>query len=380
MAKTKRTKPKPDGSIDDLNALESLLEGMFGAGVVMRGGMVIPVDAFPTNIASLDIALGCGGIPRGRVVELFGPESSGKTTTALQIVLAAQKHYFEDKQRHGVAAFIDAEHALDPEWATKIGIAMDDVLISQPDSGDQALQIAEKMAQSGVIDIIIIDSVAALVPQKELDGELTDTQIGLQAQMMSKAMRRLNKFCKRSGTTIIFINQIRSKIGVTMGSSETTPGGRALKFYASIRIDVRKISAIKSGDAPVGATTIAKIVKNKVAPPFQKAEYDICFGLPERPVHGVDIAGSLIETGIAYKIVSRSGANYRYGDQHLGAGIAKAGTFLRENQDVAEEIKGKIYSAALGDLPRKAVSDAVEDDESSDDDDQAWEEEQLEDE
>jgi recombination protein RecA len=312
-------------------------------------GAIVNVSAFSTGIASIDVALGCGGLPQGRIMEIYGPESGGKTTTCLQFIAACQKHKFENKDREGVAAFIDAEHALDPIWAEKLGVDMDQLLLSQPSSGEEAFSIIELMVKSKLVDLIVVDSVAALVPQVELDGELKDANIGAHARLMSKALRKLKGTINQSQTTVVFINQIREKVGVMFGSPEVTPGGRALKFYASIRGEVRRKAALKDGDTTVGFRTGIKMVKNKVAAPFMQAEFDICVGQSERPVFGIDEVASLIDIAEENEVVTRNGKSswYVFGDVKLGNGLAKASAFLRENPEVLAKIRDKTYSEAF---------------------------------
>jgi len=310
------------------------IEKVFGKGSIMKlsGAAGAAVAGISTGALSLDLALGGRGLPRGRIVELFGPESSGKTTLALQAISSAQKE-------GGIAAFIDAEHALDPSWAKRLGVNLEDLLVSQPSYGEEALQIAEMLIKSNAVDIIVVDSVAALVPKSELDGEIGDTHVGLQARMMSQAMRKLTGAIARSKTSVIFINQIREKIGVMFGSPETTPGGRALKFYSSCRIDVRRLSTLKDGDNTVGIRMKAKIVKNKVAPPFRVAEFDM---LSHR---GISIEGDVLDMAVEDRIVDRSGSWYSYGETRIGQGRDKARTYLEENPAVVEEIRQKVLTA-----------------------------------
>ncbi|EIF00020.1 recombinase RecA [Saccharomonospora glauca] len=307
------------------------IDKQFGKGSVMRLGENTrpPVEVIPTGAIALDIALGIGGLPRGRIVEIYGPESSGKTTVALHAVANAQK-------AGGIAAFIDAEHALDPEYAKALGVDTDALLVSQPDTGEQALEIADMLIRSGALDILVIDSVAALVPRAEIEGEMGDSHVGLQARLMSQALRKITGALHNSGTTAIFINQLREKVGVMFGSPETTTGGKALKFYASVRLDVRRIETLKDGGEPVGNRTRVKVVKNKVAPPFKQAEFDILYGI------GVSREGSLIDMGVDQGIVRKSGAWYTYEGDQLGQGKENARRFLRENPDVANEIEKKI--------------------------------------
>jgi recombination protein RecA len=312
----------------------SQIERQFGTGAIMRMGdeELRKMDVIPTGALSLDLALGIGGVPRGRVVEIFGPESSGKTSLALHIVAEAQRN-------GGLAAFIDAEHALDPIYARAIGVDVDELLISQPDTGEQALEITDMLIRSGALDVVVIDSVAALVPRAELEGDMGDTHVGLQARLMSQALRKLAGTINRSQTTAIFINQLREKIGVMFGSPETTPGGRALKFYASVRIDIRRIEAIKSGTDNVGNRVRTKIVKNKVAPPFRLAEFDIMFG------EGISREGSLLDVAVEEGIVKKAGAWYTYDGDQLGQGREKAKLFLRENPQLSVQLQDQVLRA-----------------------------------
>ncbi|EHR51981.1 protein RecA [Saccharomonospora marina XMU15] len=307
------------------------IDKQFGKGSVMRLGEETrpPIEVIPTGAIALDIALGIGGLPRGRVVEVYGPESSGKTTVALHAVANAQK-------AGGIAAFIDAEHALDPEYAKALGVDTDALLVSQPDTGEQALEIADMLIRSGALDILVIDSVAALVPRAEIEGEMGDSHVGLQARLMSQALRKITGALHNSGTTAIFINQLREKVGVMFGSPETTTGGKALKFYASVRLDVRRIETLKDGGEPVGNRTRVKVVKNKVAPPFKQAEFDILYGI------GVSREGSLIDMGVDQGILRKSGAWYTYEGDQLGQGKENARRFLRDNPDIANEIEKRI--------------------------------------
>jgi recombination protein RecA len=318
-----------------LQAALSQIEKQFGKGSIMKmgDGNVIP-DIIPVSTGSLglDIALGIGGLPRGRVVEIYGPESSGKTTLTLQVIAEMQK-------TGGTAAFIDAEHALDPQYAGKLGVNINDLLISQPDNGEQALEIADMLVRSGSVDIVVIDSVAALTPRAEIEGEMGDQLPGLQARLMSQALRKLTANIKRSNTLVIFINQIRMKIGVMFGSPETTTGGNALKFYASVRIDIRRIGAIKNGEEVIGSETRVKVVKNKVAPPFRIAEFDILYG------EGISREGEIIELGVVHKIVDKSGAWYAYKGEKIGQGKDNTRKFLKENPAMAKEIEARIRAA-----------------------------------
>ena len=321
--------------MDKVQALESALKQIerdFGKGSIMKLGDVsanMNIEVIHTGCLPLDAALGVGCVPRGRIVEIFGPESSGKTTVALHIVAEAQK-------TGGVAAFIDAEHALDPVYAKKLGVDIDNLLISQPDNGEQALEIADALVRSGAIDVVVVDSVAALVPKAEIEGDMGDSHVGLQARLMSQAMRKLTGIISKSRTTAIFINQIREKVGVMFGNPETTTGGRALKFYASIRLDVRKIDTIKQGNDPVGSRTRIKVVKNKVAPPFKQAEFDIMYG------EGISREGSLIDMGTAFEILDKSGTWYSYQGTRLGQGKENVKAYLKEHADTALEIENKI--------------------------------------
>ena len=307
------------------------IDKQFGKGSVMRLGErpYVPIEVIPTGSIALDIALGIGGLPRGRIVEIYGPESSGKTTVALHAVANAQA-------AGGVAAFIDAEHALDPEYARALGVDTDALLVSQPDTGEQALEIMDMLIRSGALDIIVVDSVAALVPRAEIEGEMGDSHVGLQARLMSQALRKITGALSNSGTTAIFINQLREKIGVMFGSPETTTGGKALKFYSSVRLDVRRIETLKDGGEAVGNRTRDKVVKNKVAPPFKQAEFDIVYG------QGISREGSLIDVGVDQGIVRKSGAWYTYEGDQLGQGKENSRNFLRDNPDLAEEIEKKI--------------------------------------
>jgi len=307
------------------------IERQFGKGAIMRLGKRegLAIEIIPSGSLAVDAAIGVGGFPRGRVVEIFGPESSGKTTLALSTVGQAQK-------RGGVAAFIDAEHALDAEYAKRLGVDIDDLLVSQPDNGEQALEIAEMLVRSNAVDIVVIDSVAALVPRAELEGEMGDSHVGLQARLMSQALRKLTAIVSKSKTTLVFINQIREKIGVMFGNPETTTGGRALKFYASVRVDIRRIASLKEGEEVIGSRAKVKIVKNKVAAPFRQAEFDIDYG------EGISRAGELIDLGVEHKLVEKSGAWFSYGDLRLGQGRENSKQFLRDNPDLADELEIKL--------------------------------------
>ncbi|MCS0499319.1 recombinase RecA [Protaetiibacter mangrovi] len=330
------------------------IDRQFGKGTVMRLGSDerAPVAVIPTGSIALDVALGIGGLPRGRIVEIYGPESSGKTTLTLHAIANAQR-------AGGIAAFIDAEHALDPEYAKKLGVDIDALLVSQPDTGEQALEIADMLVRSGSIDLIVVDSVAALVPKAEIEGEMGDSHVGLQARLMSQALRKLTGGLNQTQTTMIFINQLREKIGVFFGSPETTAGGKALKFYASVRLDIRRIETLKDGAEAVGNRTRVKVVKNKMAPPFKQAEFDILYGV------GISREGSLIDYGVEHEIVRKSGAWYTYDGDQLGQGKENARNFLLENADVAAEIEQKILTklgiGAAAKAAQAANVDSLED-------------------
>jgi len=321
-----------------LGAALMQIEKQFGKGSVMRMGDVSAtkgIDVVSTGSLSLDIALGAGGLPKGRVVEIYGPESSGKTTMTLETIAQLQK-------QGGTAAFIDAEHALDPVYAEKIGINIDDLLISQPDTGEQALEICDMLVRSGAVDMVVVDSVAALTPKAEIEGDMGDSHMGLQARLMSQALRKLTANIKRSNTLVIFINQLRMKIGVMFGNPETTTGGNALKFYASVRLDIRRIGAIKKGDEIIGNETRVKVVKNKVAPPFKQAEFEILYG------EGVSFLGELVDLGVKYGFINKAGSWYSYGDEKIGQGKENVKGFLKDNPEKAQEIEAKIRAEALG--------------------------------
>ncbi|MBQ0067251.1 MAG: recombinase RecA [Phascolarctobacterium sp.] len=316
------------------------IEKDFGKGAIMKlgeAGAQMNIDVVPTGALSLDIALGVGGVPRGRITEIYGPESSGKTTVALHIIAETQK-------RGGYAAFIDAEHALDPEYAKHLGVDIDNLLISQPDDGEQALEICESLVRSGAIDIVVVDSVAALVPRAEIEGEMGDSHVGLQARLMSQAMRKLTGIIAKSKCAAVFINQIREKVGISYGNPEVTTGGRALKFYATVRIDVRKGEAIKDGNDVIGSRTKAKVVKNKVAPPFRQAEFDIMYGT------GISHEGCLVDMGVEMDLIQKSGAWFSYGSQRIGQGREKAKEFLRENPEIAQKVEEAIREKAVAHL------------------------------
>ncbi len=308
------------------------IEKQFGKGAIMRlgqKGAIAPIDSIPTGSISLDYALGIGGVPRGRVIEIFGPESSGKTTLALQIIAQAQR-------LGGMAAFVDAEHALDANYAVKLGVTLDDLLVSQPDNGEQALEIVEVLVRSGSIDVVVVDSVAALVPRAEIEGEMGDAQVGLQARLMSQALRKLTGVVSKSKTALVFINQLREKIGVMFGNPETTTGGRALKFYSSVRLDIRRIGSIKDGETVVGGRTRVKVVKNKVASPFREAEFDILYG------EGISREGDLLDLAVDRRIVEKSGTWFSFGGERLGQGRENAKQFLRDNPNVCKTMEDKV--------------------------------------
>ncbi|MEG1727053.1 MAG: recombinase RecA [Acidaminococcaceae bacterium] len=342
--------------MDKTKALEVALrqiEKDFGKGSIMKlgeAGAKMNIETIPSGALSLDIALGVGGIPRGRVIEIYGPESSGKTTVALHMIAEAQK-------LGGYAAFIDAEHALDPEYARRLGVNIDELLISQPDNGEQALEIADALVRSGAIDIIVIDSVAALVPRAEIEGEMGDTHVGLQARLMSQALRKLTGIISKSKTATIFINQIREKVGVMFGSPETTSGGRALKFYATIRLDVRRIETLKNGNDMIGSRTRVKVVKNKIAPPFKQAEFDIMYG------EGISHEGCLVDLGAEYNVINKSGAWYSYGEERMGQGKENVKEFLKKNPQIAKEIEAKVRALTVAKpvvVEEGSVADVVE--------------------
>jgi recombination protein RecA len=314
-----------------IEAALAQIDKQFGKGSIMRLGSreTIDVPAIPTGSISLDAALGVGGLPRGRVIEIFGPESSGKTTLSLHVIAEAQR-------RGGMAAFVDAEHALDAVYAGKLGVDIDNLLVSQPDSGEQALEIAEVLIRSGAVDVLVVDSVAALVPRSELEGEMGDAQMGLQARLMSQALRKLTAIVAKSKTSLIFINQLREKIGVMFGNPETTTGGRALKFYSSVRLDIRRIASLKEGEVVVGSRAKVKVVKNKVAAPFREAEFDILYG------EGISKEGDLLDLGVDHKIVEKSGAWYAFNGERMGQGRENARAFLKENKDIRQEIETRL--------------------------------------
>ena len=359
MARPRKTQAAPEAANAGLSAKQQALNAalaqidkQFGKGSVMRLGddNRPPIQVIPTGSLALDVALGVGGLPKGRVIEIYGPESSGKTTVALHAVASAQR-------AGGTAAFIDAEHALDPVYAKALGVDTESLLISQPDTGEQALEIADMLIRSGGVDIIVIDSVAALVPRAEIEGEMGDSHVGLQARLMSQALRKITGALNGTGTTAIFINQLREKIGVFFGSPETTTGGKALKFYASVRIDIRRIETLKEAGAPVGNRTRSKIVKNKVAPPFKQAEFDIIYG------KGISREGSIIDMGVEHGIVRKSGSWFTYGDDQLGQGKENVRQYLADNPELANEIENKILTTLgiTGDTVDQVTGEVADD-------------------
>ncbi|HEV2615736.1 MAG TPA: recombinase RecA [Candidatus Acidoferrales bacterium] len=347
-----------DERVKMLDSAIAQIEKQYGKGSIMRLGtkdVLVPVNVIPTGAISIDAALGVGGLPRGRVIEIYGPESGGKTTLALHVIAEAQKI-------GGTAAFIDAEHALDPSYARKLGVDVDNLLVSQPDNGEQALEIAQALISSGGVDIVVIDSVAALVPKAELEGDMGDPQMGLQARLMSQALRKLTGIVSKSKTCLVFINQIREKIGVMFGNPETTTGGRALKFYSSIRLDIRRIQAIKEGDRVIGSRTRAKVVKNKVAAPFREAEFDILYG------EGVSREGDLLDLGVSRGVLEKNGTWISFGGERLGQGRESARLFLRENADIRNKIEATLRkqlglptSVAVGEAPKTAPAETAKD-------------------
>ena len=333
-----------------LSAALSQIEKQFGKGAVMRMGdvpAVSDVDVVSTGSLGLDLALGIGGLPRGRVIEIYGPESSGKTTLTLQVIAEAQK-------TGGTAAFVDAEHALDPLYARKLGVNVDELLVSQPDTGEQALEITDMLVRSGSVDVVVVDSVAALTPKAEIEGDMGDSHMGLQARLMSQALRKLTANIKRSNTMVIFINQIRMKIGVMVGNPETTTGGNALKFYASVRLDIRRTGAIKKGDEIIGNETRVKVVKNKVAPPFKQAEFQILYG------EGISREGEIIDLGVSHGYVDKAGAWYSYNGERIGQGKDNVREFLKQNRDIAAAIEERIRTEVLGRAPATVTEEEAE--------------------
>ncbi len=343
MAKSNNSKTEIDGKFQAAQSAIDQIKQKYGENSIMKFGeaQAMKVDAVPTGSTSLDIALGVGGVPRGRIIEVFGPEASGKTTLAQHIISEVQK-------TGGVAAFIDAEHALDPDYARKIGVDVDNMLISQPDTGEQALEILETLVRSNAVDVIVVDSVAALVPKAEIEGEMGDSHMGLQARLMSQALRKLTGVVNKSHTVVIFINQIRHKIGVFFGNPETTTGGNALKFYSSVRIEVRRSAQIKQADKVIGNRVKVKVVKNKVAAPFRTTEFDIMYN------EGISVAGDMLDTGVAHQIINKSGNSYSFGEEKLGVGREKAKLFLKEHPKMMKEIKEKIWEAVkAGEAPEE---------------------------
>lgn len=327
-----------DEKMKALDAVLAQIEKQYGKGAIMKLGEAAgntDIETIPTGCLALDLALGIGGFPRGRMIEIYGPESSGKTTVALHAIAQAQK-------LGGIAAFIDAEHALDPVYAKNLGVNLDELYVSQPDTGEQALDIVDSLVRSSAVDVIVVDSVAALTPKAEIEGDMGDSHVGLQARLMSQALRKLTAIVNKSKTCVIFINQLREKVGVMFGNPETTPGGKALKFYASVRIDVRKTDMLKDADGAVGNRTRAKVVKNKLAPPFRQAEFDILYG------EGVSQEGCLIDLGVQYDVIKKSGAWFSYNDEKVAQGREKMRLFLKDNPELAAEIEGKIRAAAKG--------------------------------
>jgi recombination protein RecA len=331
-----------------IEAALAQIDKQFGKGSIMRLGSreTIDVPAIPTGAISLDAALGVGGLPRGRVIEIFGPESSGKTTLSLHVIAEAQR-------RGGMAAFVDAEHALDATYAGKLGVDIDNLLVSQPDSGEQALEIAEVLIRSGAVDVLVVDSVAALVPRSELEGEMGEAQMGLQARLMSQALRKLTAIVAKSKTSLIFINQLREKIGVMFGNPETTTGGRALKFYSSVRLDIRRIASLKEGEVVVGSRAKVKVVKNKVAAPFREAEFDILYG------EGISKEGDLLDLGVDHKIIEKSGAWYAFNGERMGQGRENARAFLKENKDIRQEIENRLRQGLGLPVPDLPAAESV---------------------
>ena len=351
--KTSEKTGKEKANNEKLKALDAVLlqiEKQYGKGSIMRlgdGAGQTEIEVIPTGCLTLDLALGIGGMPRGRIIEIYGPESSGKTTVALHAIAEAQK-------MGGVAAFIDAEHALDPVYAKKLGVDLENLYVSQPDTGEQALDITDALVRSSAVDIIVIDSVAALTPKGEIEGEMVDSHAGLQARMMSQALRKLTAIVNKSHTCVIFINQLREKVGVMFGNPETTPGGKALKFYASVRIDVRRTEALKDGEGIMGNRTKAKIVKNKLAPPFKQAEFDIVFG------EGISQEGCIMDMGIQYDIIEKSGAWFSYGGNKVAQGREKMRQYLKDNPEIRAEIEAKIREAAKGKPAEEAAADSAD--------------------
>ena len=350
MAKTEKTiKPQVERKVDEekkkaLEAVFNVIEKEYGAGSIMKLGdtHVSSVDSIPTGSLTLDMALGVGGMPRGRIIEIYGPESSGKTTVALHVVAEAQK-------MGGEAAFIDAEHALDPVYAEKLGVDIDNLIVAQPDTGEQALDIAEALVRSGALDVIVIDSVAALVPKAEIEGEMGDTHVGLLARLMSQALRKLTAIVAKSGAVVIFINQLREKVGVMYGNPETTPGGRALKFFSSVRLDVRRLEVIKNGTEIIGNKTRVKVVKNKVAPPFKEAEFDIMYG------EGISKTGNILDMAVELGIIKKSGAWFSYDGEKIGQGRDNVRKYMQDNTEFCDDIERQVREALSTSIPREIV-------------------------
>ncbi len=360
MAKTEKTKPPVERKENEekkkaLDAVFKVIEKEYGTGSIMKLGdtQVASVDAIPTGSMTLDMALGVGGMPRGRIIEIYGPESSGKTTVALHVVAEAQK-------RGGEAAFIDAEHALDPVYAEKLGVDIDNLIVAQPDTGEQALDICEALVRSGALDVIVIDSVAALVPKAEIDGEMGDTHVGLLARLMSQALRKLTAIIAKSGTAVIFINQLREKVGVMYGNPETTPGGRALKFFASVRLDVRRQEQIKNGTEVIGNHTRVKVVKNKVAPPFKEAEFDILYG------EGISKEGNILDVAVELDIIKKSGAWFSYDGMKIGQGRDNARKYLKENPEFTQKVSDQIREKMAPSKDRVVVEMTENEDDNND--------------
>lgn len=364
MAKEKVSK-KSGGSFEDALAE---INAEFGVGSIMDGdNTYVKVSSFPSGVPVIDVALGARGIPQGRIIEFFGVESSGKTTLCLTVMAACQKHYFEKKGRNGKVVLIDAEHAFDPDWAAKIGIDLKKLAISQPDSGESAFKIMEKLILSNKVDLIVVDSVAALTPQAEIDGEVGDSHIGAQARLMSQGLRKIAGICSKTMTTVIFINQLREKIGVMFGNPETTPGGRALKFYASVRGSITKGSAIKDGEDTLGFHPTVKFIKNKVGKPFTSASFDICVGHPKRMVYGIDSIASLVDLAVQAKVVTKKGSHHSYNGSVLGNGMNQTRKFLSGNAELLERIREETYSKIFGDIDQNNIAPIPIDDELDDD-------------
>lgn len=350
-------KPEKAAKPKNLEELFAKIDKSVGVGSIKRGkNAITPVQVFSSGVASIDFALGCGGVPIGRIIEIWGPESSGKTTTCLQLAKACQKHYFPKKKAYGTVVYIDVEHSLDRSWATKIGVDVDNMAISQPDSGEDAFSIIDQCIDSGLVDLIIVDSVAALVPQKILDGDIGDQTMAALAQLMSKGLSKIKGKCNNTNTTVIFVNQIREKVGQMFGNPEVTPGGKALKFYASVRAEVKRKEAVKVGQEIVGSVAHLTMRKNKVAPPFAVAEYEICFGLKERPVYGIDWVASLVRVAESRGVLSTKGSFYKFEDITIGNGEAAVIKALRDDQKLIEKVRAKLYEQIVD-----SVIDSTED-------------------